>query len=70
VSYRQHVIKPSVALWAMTGVLLLYSVGIVVVLLTLSAVLVGFGAWWAVRQHHPVVVGRVRPRRQPNVANR
>ncbi|WP_173057896.1 hypothetical protein [Phytohabitans houttuyneae] len=69
-SYRQHVLKPSVALWAMTGVLLLYSLGIVVVLLTLSAVVVGFGAWWVVRQHHPVVVQRVGSRRQPNVVNR
>ena len=69
-SYRQHVLKPSVALWAMTGVLLLYSLGIVVVLLTLSAVVIGFGGWWVVRQCHPVVVGRVRPRRQPNVVNR
>ncbi|MGN9912016.1 hypothetical protein ACTMTJ_31200 [Phytohabitans sp. LJ34] len=71
-SYRQHVLKPSVALWAMTGVLLLYSLGIVVVLLTLSAVVIGFGAWWAMRQHHPhpVAVGRARPRRQPNVINR
>jgi hypothetical protein len=70
VSYRQHVLKPSVALWAMTGVLLLYSLGIVVVLLTLSVVVIGFGGWWVVRHHHPVVVGRVRPRRQPNVVNR
>jgi hypothetical protein len=79
VSYRQHVLKPSVALWAMTGVLLLYSLGIVVVLLTLSGVILGFGAWWAVRQHHPVVVQRVRshrplnvvrPHRQPNLLNR
>lgn len=69
-SYRQHVLKPSVALWAMTGVLLLYSLGIVVVLLTLSAVVVGFGGWWVVRQHHPVVVQRVGSRRQPNVVNR
>ncbi|MDQ7911348.1 hypothetical protein RB614_43350 [Phytohabitans sp. ZYX-F-186] len=69
-SYRQHVLKPSVALWVLTGVLLLYSVGIVVVLLTLSAAVVGFGAWWVARQHHPVVVERVRPRRQPNVVNR
>lgn len=54
----------------MTGVLLLYSLGIVVVLLTLSAVVIGFGGWWAMRQRHPVPVGRVRSRRQPNVANR
>jgi hypothetical protein len=59
-----------VALWAMTGVLLLYSMGIVVVLLTLSAVVVGFGGWWVARHHHPVVVGRIRSRRQPNVVNR
>jgi len=70
VSYRQHVLKPSVALWAMTGVLLLYSLGIVVVLLTLSAVVIGFGGWWAVRPHHQVVVDKFRPRRQPNVVNR
>jgi hypothetical protein len=70
VSYRQHVLKPSVALWAMTGVLLLYSLGIVVVLLTLSAVVIGFGGWWVTRQRHHVVVDKVRPRRQPNVANR
>jgi hypothetical protein len=70
VSYRQHVLKPSVALWAMTGVLLLYSLGIVVVLLTLSAVVIGFGGWWAVRHHHQVVVDKFRPRRQPNVVNR
>jgi hypothetical protein len=59
-----------VALWAMTGVLLLYSLGIVVVLLTLSVVAIGFGGWWVVRHHHPVAVERVRPRRQPNVINR
>jgi len=70
VSYRQHVLKPSVALWAMTGVLLLYSLGIVVVLLTLSAVVIGFGGWWVTRQRHPAVVGRARPRRTPNVVNR
>jgi hypothetical protein len=70
VSYRQHVLKPSVALWAMTGVMLLYTLGIVVVLLTLSVVVIGFGAWWAVRRHQPVVVERVRRRRQPNVVNR
>jgi hypothetical protein len=69
VSYRQHVLKPSVALWAITGVLLLYSLGIVVVLLTLSAVVIGFGGWWVAR-HHPVAAGRARHRRQPNVANR
>jgi hypothetical protein len=71
VSYRQHVLKPSVALWAMTGVLLLYSMGIVVVLLTLSAVVIGFSGWWVVRQHHSVAVRKARPpRRQPNVVNR
>jgi hypothetical protein len=60
-----------VALWAMIGVLLLYSLGIVVVLLTLSAVVLGFGGWWVTRHHHrPVAVGRVRHRRQPNVVNR
>ncbi|BCB79944.1 hypothetical protein GCM10022251_08670 [Phytohabitans flavus] len=58
------------ALWAMTGVLLLYSVGIVVVLLILSAVVIGFSGWWVVRQHHPVVVEKLRPRRQPNAVNR
>ncbi|MFC0528088.1 hypothetical protein [Phytohabitans kaempferiae] len=69
-SYRQHVLKPSVALWSMTGVLLLYSLGIVVVLLTLSAVVIGFGGWWAARHLRPVMVERTRPRRQPNVVNR
>lgn len=69
-SYRQHVLKPSVALWAMTGVLLLYSLGIVVVLLTLSVVVIGFGGWWVARHHRPVVVHRARPHRQPNVVNR
>jgi positive regulator of sigma E activity len=79
VSYRQHVLKPSVALWAITGVLLLYSLGIVVALLILSAVVIGFGGWWIARHHHHVVVERARPRlvverararRQPNVVNR
>jgi hypothetical protein len=40
------------------------------VLLTLSAVVIGFGGWWVTRQRHHVVVDKVRPRRQPNVANR
>jgi len=59
-----------VALWAITGVLLLYSLGIVVALLILSAVVIGFGGWWVARHHQPVVVERARPRRQPNVVNR
>ncbi|GAA4694631.1 hypothetical protein Prum_049550 [Phytohabitans rumicis] len=72
VSYRQHATKPAAALWAITGVLLLYSLGITVVLLTLAAVVVGFGAWQLVRRHHPRPVRRtqINVRRQPNVANR
>jgi hypothetical protein len=70
VSYRQHATKPATALWAMTGVLLLYSLGITVVLLTLAAVVVGFGAWQFVRRHQPKPMPRMQTRRQTNVARR